>query len=59
MIQLSSRNLVKELYSKLTPGEFERFISLLLSEMGFSDVRVTGKVGDRGIDLARASARYF
>jgi len=35
----------------LTPDQFEKFLSVLLSEMGFSEVVITGRSGDRGIDL--------
>ena len=42
---------MKDLHSQLSPGQFEIFLSRLLDEMGFSDVEVTGRVGDRGIDL--------
>ncbi len=48
---MSSLDLLKELYSKLTPEQFEKFLSLLLGRMGFEDVKVTGQSGDRGIDL--------
>jgi len=48
---LSSEDLLKELHSQLSPQQFEKFLSILLSEMGFSDVTVTGRSGDRGIDL--------
>jgi len=48
---LSSEALLRELHSQLTPGQFEIFLSVLLSEMGFSEVSVTGRSGDRGIDL--------
>jgi hypothetical protein len=43
--------LLEDLYSQLTPAQFEIFLSRLLDEMGFSDVVVTGRSGDRGIDL--------
>ena len=42
---------MKEFYSQLSPEQFEKFLSILLNEMGFSDVIVTGRSGDRGIDL--------
>lgn len=48
---MSSKDLLKELYSKLTPEQFEKFLSVLLAQMGFEDVKVTGQSGDRGIDL--------
>jgi hypothetical protein len=43
--------LLNELCSVLTPKQFEKFLSVLLSEMGFSEVVITGRSGDRGIDL--------
>ena len=43
--------MLNELYSVLTPEQFEKFLSVLLSEMGFSEVVITGRSGDRGIDL--------
>lgn len=43
--------MLNDLYSQLTPPQFEVFLSRLLDEMGFSDVVVTGRSGDRGIDL--------
>ena len=51
LVKMSSEDLLKELYSKLTPEQFEKFLSVLLAQMGFEDVRVTGQSGDRGIDL--------
>jgi hypothetical protein len=48
---LSSEALLDELYSNLTPEQFEKFLSVLLTEMGFSEVVITGRSGDRGIDL--------
>ena len=48
---MSSEGLLKELYSQLSPEQFERFLSILLNEMGFSDVTVSGRSGDKGIDL--------
>ena len=47
----SRENLIQGLYSKLTPEQFEHFLSVLLDAMQFSDVRITGRSGDRGIDL--------
>jgi hypothetical protein len=44
-------SLIQDLYSRLNPQQFEHFLSVLLSAMQFSDVRVTGRKGDRGIDL--------
>ena len=51
MISMSSNELLKDLHSQLSPVQFETFLSKLLDEMGFSDVVVTGRSGDRGIDL--------
>ena len=45
---------LEELHAKLAPGEFERLIYALLSAMGFSEVMLTGKSGDGGIDLKGA-----
>ena len=35
---------------KLSPSAFERLIQRILREKGFSQVEVTGKTGDGGID---------
>jgi hypothetical protein len=43
--------LLHDLYQQISPAQFESFLSILLDEMGFSDVAVTGRSGDRGIDL--------
>jgi hypothetical protein len=48
---LSSTSLITDLYEQISPAQFEKFLSILLDEMGFSDVAVTGRSGDRGIDL--------
>jgi restriction system protein len=42
-------NLLSILY-KITPSAFERLAQRILRESGFSQVEVTGKVGDGGID---------
>ena len=42
-------NLLNTLY-KITPAAFERLAQRILRESGFSQVEVTGKVGDGGID---------
>ncbi len=42
-------NLLQTLYS-ITPSAFERLTQRILRESGFSQVEVTGKVGDGGID---------
>ena len=39
-----------ELLLKIQPDAFERFIQRVLRESGFSQVEVTGKTGDGGID---------
>ncbi len=44
-------NLLFELYSRISPAQFERFLAVLLEMMQFSDIKVTGRSGDRGIDL--------
>lgn len=46
-----NERLLRDLYSQLSPQEFEQFLSVLLNAMQFSDVRITGRSGDRGIDL--------
>ncbi len=47
--ELSESNALEALIS-LTPGGFERFCQRLLRESGFSEVNVTGRSGDGGID---------
>lgn len=39
-----------EIIKSITPDAFERLCQRLLRELGFVDVKVTGKVGDGGID---------
>jgi restriction system protein len=39
-----------EIIKNITPDAFERLCQRLLRELGFVDVKVTGKVGDGGID---------
>jgi restriction system protein len=39
-----------ELLFSLSPGAFERLVQRILRESGFSQVEVTGKTGDGGID---------
>ncbi|MCX6146131.1 MAG: restriction endonuclease [Candidatus Kapabacteria bacterium] len=39
-----------EIIKNITPDAFERLCQRLLRELGFIDVKVTGKVGDGGID---------
>ncbi len=39
-----------EIIKKIPPDAFERLYQRLLRELGFVDVKVTGKVGDGGID---------
>ena len=48
---MSKNILLNDLYSQLSPDQFEKFLSKLLEEMGFSDITITGRSGDRGIDL--------
>jgi hypothetical protein len=48
---LSAQRLLNELHKQLSPKQFEKFLSILLGEMGFSDVTITGRSGDNGIDL--------
>lgn len=42
--------LLTVLQTKLTPAQFERLTQRLLRESGFSEVEVTGRSGDSGID---------
>jgi restriction system protein len=35
----------------LAPGEFERLMARLLEALGYEDVSVVGRAGDRGIDI--------
>jgi restriction system protein len=42
--------LIKILIDKLSPEAFERLIQRVLREKGFSQVEITGKSGDGGID---------
>ncbi len=42
--------LIKILVDKLSPEAFERLIQRVLREKGFSQVEITGKSGDGGID---------
>src|SRR5690606_3419302 len=41
---------VLDVLKNLSPSGFERFCQRLLREVGFSEVHVTGKSGDGGID---------
>jgi len=43
-------NLLKIITAKLSPNAFERLIQRVLREKGFTQVEVTGKTGDGGID---------
>lgn len=36
----------------MEPGQFEILVSELLSELGYESVKVTGRTGDRGIDIS-------
>lgn len=44
------QKVVKIITEKLTPSAFERLIQRILREKGFSQVEVTGKSGDGGLD---------
>jgi len=48
---LPDENLMEELWNKASPTQFEKLLGRLLTEMGFSDVKITGKSGDGGVDL--------
>lgn len=49
---------IQNLYSALSPSEFEDFIHLLMSEMGFQNVELTRRSGDSGIDLTATWTQY-
>ncbi len=44
------KEVIEIITEKLTPNSFERLIQRILREKGFSQVEVTGKTGDGGID---------
>ncbi len=44
------KEVIEIITEKLTPSSFERLIQRILREKGFSQVEVTGKTGDGGID---------
>ena len=44
------KNVIEIITEKLSPNAFERLIQRILREKGFSQVDVTGKTGDGGID---------
>lgn len=44
------KNLIEIITEKLSPNAFERLIQRILREKGFSQVEITGKTGDGGID---------
>lgn len=44
------RDKLLDTIKSLTPGEFERLCQRILREAGFTQVNITGKPGDRGID---------
>lgn len=46
----SWRDTIMELLLALKPDQFERLIQRLLRESGFTQVEVTGRVGDGGVD---------
>jgi hypothetical protein len=45
------KQVLQDIHSELTSEEFEKLIYALLDEMGFSDLVLTAKSGDGGIDL--------
>lgn len=50
LLNLTWQEKLLEVLRKLPPDKFERLCQRLLRELGFSNVTVTGKVGDGGID---------
>ena len=44
------KKLLQDFHDKLSATEFEKLIYTLLDKMGFSDLELTGKSGDGGID---------
>ena len=44
------RNQLRNLLLSMPPGDFERLCKTMLEGSGFTDVRVTGRTGDDGID---------
>ena len=40
----------RDTHTKLAPASFERLVQRLLRESGFTQVEVTGRSGDGGID---------
>ena len=50
MNEASLTNL-EEIHRGLSSSEFEKLVSVLLDKMGFTDVQLTGRPGDGGIDL--------
>ena len=46
----SWREILKNVLINISPGAFERLTQRLLRESGFTQVKVTGKTGDGGID---------
>jgi restriction system protein len=50
MEELWKKNVIQIITDKMTPSSFERLIQRILREKGFSQVEVTGKSGDGGID---------
>ena len=45
------RVILDQFHDGLSPSEFERLIYALLDKMGFSELELTAKSGDGGIDL--------
>jgi restriction endonuclease Mrr len=50
----SGSKIAQELHDKLSPVQFEKLVYVLLGEMGFEDVELTGRSGDGEIDLKAA-----
>jgi restriction system protein len=50
LLNLTWQEKLLEVLKRLPPDKFERLCQRLLRELGFSNVTVTGKVGDGGID---------
>ena len=50
LIEINWEDELLEIIKNISPDAFERLCQRLLRELGFVDVKVTGKVGDGGID---------
>jgi restriction system protein len=53
----SQKELLRERLTKTTPSQFERLVRDLLEAMGYQDVQITGRSGDRGVDVV-GTAQY-